>query len=82
MPHVFEVADRIHIHRLGKRVAVVSPQSHTMHEVVGIMTGAVVHDIEHPENGDGAAAKAETPAESQQQQQQQQEPQPPAGSQT
>src|SRR4029453_7050441 len=60
MPHVFEVADRIHIHRLGKRVAVVTPQSHTMHEVVGIMTGAVVHDIEHPENGDGAAAKAET----------------------
>jgi fructose transport system ATP-binding protein len=32
MPHVFEVADRIHIHRLGKRVAVVTPQTHTMHE--------------------------------------------------
>ena len=26
MPHVFEIADRIHIHRLGKRVAVVDPQ--------------------------------------------------------
>ena len=26
MPHVFEVADRIHIHRLGRRVAVVSPR--------------------------------------------------------
>ena len=25
MPHVFEVADRIHIHRLGRRVAVVTP---------------------------------------------------------
>ena len=25
MPHVFEIADRIHIHRLGKRVAVVDP---------------------------------------------------------
>jgi len=48
MPHVFEIADRIHIHRLGRRVAVVSPQTHTMHEVVGIMTGAVVHDLEHP----------------------------------
>ena len=48
MPHVFEIADRIHIHRLGKRVAVVSPKTHNMHEVVGIMTGAVVHDIEHP----------------------------------
>ena len=53
MPHVFEMADRIHIHRLGKRVAVVTPQSHTMHEVVGIMTGAVVHDLEHPGDGDG-----------------------------
>ena len=82
MPHVFEVADRIHIHRLGKRVAVVSPQSHTMHEVVGIMTGAVVHDIEHPEDDDGAAATAETPAASQQQPQQPQQPQPPGGSQT
>jgi fructose transport system ATP-binding protein len=40
MPHVFEVADRIHIHRLGKRIAVVTPRSHTMNEVVAIMTGA------------------------------------------
>jgi fructose transport system ATP-binding protein len=40
MPHVFEVADRIHIHRLGQRIAVVTPQSHTMNEVVAIMTGA------------------------------------------
>ena len=40
MPHVFEIADRIHIHRLGRRVAVVTPKSHTMTEVVGIMTGA------------------------------------------
>ena len=47
MPHVFEIADRIHIHRLGRRVAVVDPKAHSMHEVVGIMTGAVVHDIEH-----------------------------------
>ncbi len=40
MPHVFEVADRIHIHRLGRRIAVVTPKSHTMNEVVAIMTGA------------------------------------------
>ena len=40
MPHVFEVADRIHIHRLGKRIAVVTPKSHTQTEVVAIMTGA------------------------------------------
>ena len=40
MPHVFEVADRIHIHRLGKRIAVVTPKTHTMNEAVAIMTGA------------------------------------------
>ncbi|MGZ4725560.1 MAG: ABC transporter ATP-binding protein [Ilumatobacteraceae bacterium] len=41
MSHVFEVADRIHIQRLGRRVAVVTPQTHTMAEAVAIMTGAV-----------------------------------------
>lgn len=40
MPHVFEVADRIHIQRLGKRAAVITPTSHTMTEAVAIMTGA------------------------------------------
>jgi fructose transport system ATP-binding protein len=40
MPHVFEVADRIHIQRLGRRAAVVTPRSHTMSEAVAIMTGA------------------------------------------
>jgi fructose transport system ATP-binding protein len=40
MPHVFEVADRIHVHRLGRRIAVISPQTHTMNEAVAIMTGA------------------------------------------
>jgi fructose transport system ATP-binding protein len=42
MPHVFELADRIHVMRLGKRAAVVTPQSHTMPEAVAIMTGATV----------------------------------------
>ena len=41
MPHVFEVSDRIHVHRLGRRVAVVTPQSHSMAEAVAIMTGAL-----------------------------------------
>jgi len=41
IPAVFEVADRIHIHRLGRRAAVVQPKDHTMNEVVGIMTGAL-----------------------------------------
>lgn len=40
MPHVFEVADRIHIHRLGKRLCVVRPQDHTMNDAVAFMTGA------------------------------------------
>ena len=41
MPAVFEIADRIHIHRLGRRVAVVTPKSHSMSEAVAIMTGAM-----------------------------------------
>ena len=42
MPHVFEVADRIHIQRLGRCAAVVTPASHTMAQAVAIMTGATV----------------------------------------
>lgn len=41
MPHVFEVADRIHIHRLSKRHAVIRPQDFTMSDAVAIMTGAM-----------------------------------------
>lgn len=41
MPHVFEVADRIHVHRLGKRAAVVDPKVRSMAEVVALMTGAL-----------------------------------------
>jgi len=40
MPHVFEIADRIHIQRLGKRVAVVDPKQITMSDAVAVMTGA------------------------------------------
>ena len=40
MPHVFEVADRIHIHRLGKRLCVINPKEHTMADAVAFMTGA------------------------------------------
>ncbi len=41
MPHVFEVADRIHIQRLGRRVAVVDPATTSMSDAVAIMTGAL-----------------------------------------
>ncbi|MCV2868759.1 ATP-binding cassette domain-containing protein [Defluviimonas sp. WL0002] len=40
MPHVFEVADRIHIHRLGRRLCVIRPQDYTMSDAVAFMTGA------------------------------------------
>ena len=40
MPHVWEVADRIHIQRLGGCAGVITPQSHDMGEGVAIMTGA------------------------------------------
>jgi fructose transport system ATP-binding protein len=46
MPHVFALADRIQIMRLGKRVALVTPQSHTMPEAVAIMTGATRSELE------------------------------------
>jgi len=41
MPHVFEVADRIHIHRLGRRIAVIEPSKFSMSDAVAIMTGAM-----------------------------------------
>ena len=40
MPHVFEVADRIHIHRLGKRLCVINPKDYSMSDAVAFMTGA------------------------------------------
>ena len=41
MPHVFEIADRIHIQRLGKRAAIVDPKKINMSDTVAIMTGAI-----------------------------------------
>ncbi len=41
MPHVFEVADRVHIHRLGKRHAVIDPARYSMADAVAFMTGAM-----------------------------------------
>jgi fructose transport system ATP-binding protein len=48
MPHVFEVADRIQIMRLGRRVALTTPKRHSMSEVVAIMTGAARGDEQPP----------------------------------
>ena len=41
MPQVFEVADRIHIHRLGKRLTVIDPKAYSMADAVAMMTGAM-----------------------------------------
>lgn len=40
MPHVFEVADRIHVHRLGERLCTIRPKDYTMSDAVAFMTGA------------------------------------------
>jgi len=40
IPHVFEVADRIHVHRLGRRLCVLDPKKHNMSDAVAYMTGA------------------------------------------
>jgi fructose transport system ATP-binding protein len=45
MPHVFEVADRIHVHRLGRRLCVIDPKAHSMSDAVALMTGARQPDI-------------------------------------
>jgi fructose transport system ATP-binding protein len=45
MPHVFEVADRIHIHRLGRRIAVINPRDFSMSDAVAIMTGAAQENV-------------------------------------
>ena len=54
MPHVFELADRIHIMRLGRRVALTTPNEHSMGEVVAIMTGAMPGN--EPASGEDTAA--------------------------
>ncbi len=41
MPHVFEVADRIHVHRLGRRLCVIDPKEYSMSDAVALMTGAM-----------------------------------------
>jgi fructose transport system ATP-binding protein len=61
MPHVFELADRIHIMRLGRRVAIVTPRTHSMPEAVAIMTGAAVGDARPAAGGEEPGQDAEPP---------------------
>ena len=44
MPHVFEVCDRVHVHRLGRRLCVIDPKRHSMSDAVAYMTGAKLPD--------------------------------------
>jgi simple sugar transport system ATP-binding protein len=46
MPEVLEVADRIEVLRLGRRVARFERDNVTMEEIVGAMTGAIEHEKE------------------------------------
>jgi fructose transport system ATP-binding protein len=41
MPQVWEVADRIHIQRLGRRIAVIDPKEVSSSDGVAVMTGAL-----------------------------------------
>lgn len=41
MPHVFGIADRIHVARLGRRAAVLDPRRISMSDTVAVMTGAL-----------------------------------------
>ncbi|MBF8193136.1 sugar ABC transporter ATP-binding protein [Nonomuraea sp. K274] len=58
MPHVFEIADRVHVQRLGRRVAEITPGDHSMAEVVAIMTGALQVSEGKAVVADQGAAKA------------------------
>jgi len=49
MPHVFEIADRIHVARLGKRIAVLDPRKISMSDTVALMTGALTPDEVPPD---------------------------------
>jgi fructose transport system ATP-binding protein len=42
MPHVFEIADRIHVARLGRRAAILNPKKISMSDTVAVMTGAML----------------------------------------
>jgi fructose transport system ATP-binding protein len=53
MPHVFKVADRIHVQRAGRRAAVVTPTSASVADVVAIMSGKM--DVDEKDQTLGSA---------------------------
>ncbi len=59
MPAVFEVADRIHVHRLGRRAGIVEPKNVSMSDVVSYITGAEEIPGTHDADPDQAAHTSE-----------------------
>ncbi len=47
MPNVFEIADRISVMRLGRRVGIARPGRETMEDVIAMMTGATRREVEN-----------------------------------
>src|SRR5947209_5205712 len=45
LPHVFEIADRIQVMRLGRRAGIARPADQTMDDVVAMMTGATQAEL-------------------------------------
>ncbi|MGP3991963.1 ATP-binding cassette domain-containing protein [Streptomyces sp. 3N207] len=58
MPHVFDIADRIHIQRLGRRAALVETSEISMPDAVALMTGAL-DPAELGQDGQQAASSSE-----------------------
>ncbi len=46
MPHVFDVADRIHIRRLGRRLAVIDLRKQTISAEAAMTAGALAPPVE------------------------------------
>lgn len=53
MPQVWQVADRIHVQRLGRCAGVLDPKVHSMSEGVAVMTGARTLDELNGHSADG-----------------------------
>lgn len=44
IPSVYGISDHIHVHRLGRRIALRTPADQSMNDLVGVMTGALPPD--------------------------------------
>lgn len=66
MPNVWQVADRVHIHRLGRRAALVETSTITMDDAVAVMTGArPAHTIQQVVTEPDAGVSSSAPSQGQ-----------------